>query len=269
MQNCPRKSNDPIGIRSFIKAPDGWRLVSCDFSQIELRVGSFYCRDPKMLEVYRTGGDIHAQTTSIIYGVPYEQAKDKNDPDYKERRTVAKGVNFGLFFGLFPKGLQQQLKYKGGLNPSLEECAAILASIRAGYPRLSAWQEETKRKAAGLCYTETHLGRRRYLPGIMSTDWGRRSFAERCALNTPIQGTAADILKLAMGRMIDGLAERPWIRPVLQIHDELVFLVEENHVKEGVCFVKECMEEKPFPGFDVPLVAEAAVGKDFGNLEEV
>ena len=69
--------------------------------------------------------------------------------------------------------------------------------------------------------------------------------------------------------MIDGLAERPWIRPVLQIHDELVFLVEENHVKEGVCFVKECMEEKPFPGFDVPLVAEAAVGKDFGNLEEV
>ena len=77
-------------------------LVSCDFSQIELRVGAFYCRDPKMLETYRSGGDIHAQTTSVIFGVPYAQAADKNDPDYKERRTIAKGVNFGACFGLFP-----------------------------------------------------------------------------------------------------------------------------------------------------------------------
>ena len=106
MQNCPRKTNDPVGIRSFIKAPEGCLLVSCDFSQIELRIGSFYCRDPKMLEVYRSGGDIHGQTTSVIYGIPYDQAVDKENPDYKERRTVAKGVNFGLFYGLFPRGLQ-------------------------------------------------------------------------------------------------------------------------------------------------------------------
>ena len=101
MQNCPRKTNDPVGVRSFILAPEGHVLVSCDFSQIELRVGAFYCRDPKMLETYRSGGDIHAQTTSVIFGVPYAQAADKNDPDYKERRTIAKGVNFGACFGLF------------------------------------------------------------------------------------------------------------------------------------------------------------------------
>ena len=184
-QNMPRMSNDPIGIRSCIRAGEGKVLVSCDMSQIELRLGAFYCRDPKMLEIYRTGGDIHAQTTSIIYGVSYDQAKDRNDPDYKEHRTIAKGVNFGLFYGLFPRGLQQQLKYKAGLNPTLEECENILASIRAGYPGLRIWQEETKRKTGELGFAQTFLGRRRYLPGIRSEDWGRKSFAERCALNTP------------------------------------------------------------------------------------
>ena len=268
-QNMPRKSNDPVGIRSFIKAPEGKLLVSCDFSQIELRIGSFYCRDPKMLEVYRTGGDIHAQTTSVIYGIPYDQAKDKDNPDYKERRTVAKGVNFGLFFGLFPRGLQRQLKYKAGLNPTMEECETILANIRAGYPNLDIWQAETKAKATKLGYTRTFFGRRRYLTGIKSADWGRKSFAERCALNTPIQGTAAEILKLAMGRLIAGLPDRPWLWPLLQIHDELVFEIPEGKLDEAVAFIRECMEAQPFPELDVPLVAEASYGPDFGHMKEM
>jgi DNA polymerase-1 len=269
MQNCPRKTNDPVGIRSFIKAPEGCLLVSCDFSQIELRIGSFYCRDPKMLEVYRKGGDIHGQTTSVIYGIPYDQAVDKENPDYKERRTVAKGVNFGLFYGLFPRGLQRQLKYKAGLNPTFEECETILANIRAGYPNLSRWQEQTKRKASGCCYSQTFLGRRRYLPGIMSADWGRKSFAERCALNTPVQGTAADILKLALGRLLVGLPDRPWLRPLLQIHDELVFEIPEGKLDEAVAFIRECMEARPFDELDVPLVAEASYGPDFGHMKEM
>ena len=269
MQNCPRKTNDPVGIRAFIKAPEGKMLVSCDFSQIELRIGSFYCRDPKMLEVYRTGGDIHAQTTSVIYGIPYEQAVDKNNPDYKERRTVAKGVNFGLFYGLYAHGLQTQLTFKAGLKPTRRECKTILGSIRQGYPRLQIWQEETKQTAARRKYVETWLGRRRYLKNITSEDWGERSSAERCALNTPIQGTAADILKLAMARMLPGLAERPWLRPLLQIHDELVFEVPEDRVREAVAFIRECMEAKPFPELDVPLVAEAAVGPDFGHMKDL
>ena len=268
MQNCPRKTNDPVGVRSFILAPEGHVLVSCDFSQIELRVGAFYCRDPKMLETYRSGGDIHAQTTSVIFGVPYAQAADKNDPDYKERRTIAKGVNFGACFGLFPRGLQRQLKFKAGLEKSLPECEAIIANLKAGYPNLARWQEQAKQAAMRRQYTQTFLGRRRYLPGIRSQDWGRRSFAERCALNTPIQGTAADILKLALGRLIAGLPGRPWLRPLLQIHDELVFEVPRERLQEAVTYIQTCMDAQPFPEMDVPIVAEAAYGPDFGHMTD-
>jgi DNA polymerase-1 len=269
MQNCPRKTNDPVGIRSFIVAPEGHVLVSCDFSQIELRVGAFYCRDEKMLEIYRSGGDIHAQTTGVIFGIPYAQAVDKGAPDYKERRTIAKNVNFGVFYGLFARGLQRTLKFKAGLAASLEDCDGVIHNLKAGYPALARWQEQAKRAAAARQYTQTFLGRRRYLPGIRSQDWGKRSFAERCALNTPIQGTAADILKLALGRLVERLPERPWLKPLLQIHDELVFELPADRLQEAVAFIRECMEAQPFMEMDVPIVAEAAYGADFGHMEEM
>jgi len=269
MQNCPQKDNDPIGVRKFIIAPAGKVLLSLDFSQIELRVGAFYCRDKRMLETYRTGGDIHAQTTSVIYRIPFEEAADKNAPHYKERRTIAKNCNFGVFYGLFPTGLQRTLKFKAGLNPTLSECETIIQNLKSGYPGLAKWQDEVKKRAAVSCYSETWLGRRRYLLGIRSSDWGKKSFAERCALNTPIQGTAADILKLACGRIISGLPERLWLKPILQIHDELVFELPEDKVDEAVAFIKECMETQPFPEFDVPIVAEASVGRNFGEMKEM
>jgi DNA polymerase-1 len=269
MQNCPQKDNDPIGVRKFIISPAGKVLLSLDFSQIELRVGAFYCRDKRMLETYRTGGDIHAQTTSVIYRIPFEEAADKNAPHYKERRTIAKNCNFGVFYGLFPTGLQRTLKFKAGLNPTLSECETIIQNLKSGYPGLAKWQDEVKKRAAVSCYSETWLGRRRYLLGIRSSDWGKKSFAERCALNTPIQGTAADILKLACGRIISGLPERLWLKPMLQIHDELVFELPEDKVDEAVVFIKECMETQPFPEFDVPIVAEASVGRNFGEMKEM
>lgn len=269
MQNCPRKDNDPIGVRGLIVAPSGCVLLSLDFSQIELRVGAYYCRDEKILDTYRHGGDIHAQTTSVIYHIPFERAVDKNAEHYKERRTIAKNCNFGVFFGLFPRGLQRTLKFKAGLDTSLGDCERIITNLKAGYPRLAEWQEVVKRQAEGRKYSETWLGRRRYLPGISSSDWGKKSFAERCALNTPIQGTAADILKLALARLIVGLPERPWLRPLLQIHDELVFEVPEDKTDEAVSFIKTCMEAQPFPQFDVPIIAEAACGPNFGELAEM
>ncbi len=269
LQNCPRKDNDPIGIRKFIVAPEGKLLMSLDFSQIELRVGAFYCRDEKMLETYRKSGDIHAQTTSVIFGIPFSQAVDKGANFYKERRTIAKNCNFGVFYGLFPKGLQKTLKFKAGLDKSLDECTEIIDNLKAGYKGLETWQREIKRQAAEHGYTETYLGRRRYLPNITSADWGKKSFAQRCALNTPIQGTAADILKLAMGRIIKGLSERLWLKPLLQVHDELIFEVPEDKVNEAVNFVKKCMEQQPFKGFDVPIIAEVEVGKTFGTLHEI
>lgn len=268
-QNMPRKTNDPIGIRNFVKAPDGKVIISLDFSQIELRVGAFYCRDEKMLQTYRDNGDIHAQTTSVIFGVSYDEAKDKNAPNYKEHRTIAKNVNFGVFYGLFPKGLQGTLKFKAGVEKTIEECEGIIANLKAGYKNLAIWQENTKAEAYKNVYTETWLGRRRYLPSIRSEDWGKKSFAERCSMNTPIQGTAADILKMAIARILEGLSERPWLEPILQIHDELTFIIPEDKLDEAVAFVRECMEVQPFSEFDLPLVAEGAVGHTFGTMEEL
>lgn len=269
LQNCPRKDNDPVGVRNFIAAPEGRLIVSLDFSQIELRVGAFYCRDEKMLDVYRRGGDIHAQTTTVIYGIPFSEAIDKSAPHYKERRTIAKNCNFGVFYGLFAAGLQKTLRFKAGLDISKQDCENIIDSLKAGYPGLTRWQDETKKRAATTLYAETWLGRRRYIVGILSTDWGKRSFAERCAMNTPIQGTAADIIKLAMARIVQGIKERPWLKPFLQIHDELVFEIPADKLDEAVSFVKACMEEQPFTDFDVPIIAEAAYGINFGDLVEM
>ena len=268
-QNMPRKTNDPIGVRNFIKAPEGCLILSLDFSQIELRVGAFYCRDERMLDTYRKSGDIHAATTSVIFGVSYEEAQDKHSVNYKEHRTIAKNVNFGTFYGLFPRGLQKTLKFKAGVEKSVSECEEILFNLKHGYKGLTSWQEETKAEAARRMYSETWLGRRRYLPGITSDNWGQKSFAERCALNTPIQGTAADILKLAITRILKGLPEREWLKPILQIHDELTFIIPEDRLSEAVAFIRACMEEKPFPEFDLPLIAEASAGPTFGMMEEL
>ena len=134
---------------------------------------------------------------------------------------------------------------------------------------MSSWQQVTKDDAARRGYTETWLGRRRYLPDIRSDDWGRKSYAERCALNTPIQGTAADIIKLAMARILKGLPAREWLKPVLQIHDELLFFAPEDKVHEAADYIRACMEAKPFDEFDIPLKVEVAVGRNYGEMAEL
>ncbi|MCL2072173.1 MAG: DNA polymerase, partial [Oscillospiraceae bacterium] len=218
---------------------------------------------------YRTGGDIHALTTAVTYKIPLAEAEDKSHPLYKERRTIAKNCNFGTFFGLFPRGLQRTLHFKAGLQVELHECETIIRNLKLGYPRLSQWQEEVKKSAGFRAYTETWLGRRRNIPDIRSATWSVKAFAERVAMNTPIQGTAADILKLSLGRIIKGLPDRPWLKPLLQIHDELVFEIPENEVKNAVFFIKNCMEMRPFDEFNVTIVAESSVGRRFVELKEL
>lgn len=171
LQNMPRKDNDPVGIRNFLTASEGYIFVDFDFSQIELRVGSWYCRDKKMLETYMNDGDIHAQTTSVIYNIPFDEATDKNAPHYKEHRSIAKNCNFGVFYGLFPNGLMRNLK-KAGIEKTKAECADIIANLKNGYPMLSSWQEITKTEAQNAGYSETAFGRRRILKGIYSPDMG-------------------------------------------------------------------------------------------------
>ena len=179
LQNMPRKDNDPVGVRLLMIPSGGAAFLDFDFSQIELRVGAYYCRDKIMMDTYRTGGDIHAGTTAVIFGIPVEQALNKTAPAYKERRTIAKNVNFGVFYGLFPRGLQHTLKCKAGIEKSVEECAAIIGNLKAGYPELTEWQQRTIRRARLDGYTESSFGRRRYLPDIRDRDdWARRSFTE-------------------------------------------------------------------------------------------
>ena len=269
LQNMPRKGSDPIGVRQFVVAPEGSSFLDFDFSQIELRVGAFYCRDKIMMDTYKNGGDIHASTTSVIFNIPVEEAIDKNNPDYKERRTIAKNVNFGTFYGLFPRGLQRTLKFKAGVEKTVEECEAIIGNLKAGYPALTEWQQNTIKQARLDGYTETSFGRRRYLPNIKSGDWGLRSFSERCALNTPIQGTAAEILKLAMRELIVALKDKPYIRPILQIHDELLFEVDAGHEDEAIGIIRAAMERQPFETFDIPIIAEGEHGTCFGKLTEL
>lgn len=270
LQNMPRKGNDPIGVRQFVIAPKGSSYLDFDFSQIELRVGAFYCRDPIMMQTYREGGDIHAATTSVIFGIAVEEAVDKDNPDYKERRTIAKNVNFGTFYGLFPRGLQHTLQFKAGLVKTVGECEAIIGNLKAGYPGLVTWQQDTIRNARVNGYAETSFGRRRYLPNINNrAEWGKRSFAERCSMNTPIQGTAAEILKLAMRELIFQLKDKPYIRPILQIHDELLFEVDDGHEQEAINIIRSAMERQPFEGFDIPIVAEGEHGLCFGKLHEL
>lgn len=268
LQNMPRKSNDPIGIRNLIKAPEGSLILSLDFSQIELRFGTFYCKDKVMMETYQNNGDIHAATTSVIFDISADEAQDKHNENYKERRTIAKSVNFGVFYGLYPNGLKDIL-LKAGISKTQDECKEIIDNIKKGYPGLTVWQNKTKAEVAERKYCETWSGRRRYLPEIVSEDWNQKSTAERQALNHLIQGTAADVIKLAMVRILDGLSDRPWLKPILQIHDELVFVVPKEKLEEAVMFVRSCMEEKPFAEFDIPLIAEAAAGPNFGEMEEL
>ena len=267
LQNMPRKSNDPIGIRNLIKAPEGSLILSLDFSQIELRLGAWHSKDKVMMEIYQSNGDIHAATTSVIFDISYDEAQDKKNENYKERRTIAKAVNFGVFYGLFPNGLKDIL-LKAGINKSIDECKEIIDNIKKGYPGLTVWQNRTKTEVEQKLYCETKFGRRKYFPEIISDDWNQKSSAERRAMNYLIQGTAADMIKMAMVRILEGLSERPWLKPILQIHDELVFIVPKEKLEEAFTFVRSCMEEKPFAEFDIPLIAEAAAGPDFGEMEE-
>ena len=266
LQNLPRKDNDPLGIRRLFVPREGYVFLDFDFSQIELRVGADYCKDSKMIKAFMEDFDIHAMTTSIIYKISLEEAMDRNHKDYKKRRTIAKNCNFGVFFGLFPKGLQRTLFYKGGIEISEEECVNIIKSIKEGYPRLSKWQREAIDLARDKGYARSKTGRRRYLGEINSNNWQRRSMAERCALNTPIQGTAAEIIKIAMARILRELPERDYIKPLLQIHDELLFEVKEDKLKEAIEFIKEAMEKAPFKNFKVPIKVEYSTGYNFQDI---
>ena len=267
LQNQCQPGNDYVGVRNFIVSPEGWLLMEADYSQVELRIVAYLSQDAVMLDAYKNGEDIHSITTSAVFGISREEAADKHHSEYKHRRTVAKGTMFGILYGIGAKGLSVNLKASAGVRASVEQCEQYIAGIKARYTNLATWQQYAKETARRRQYAQTALGRRRYLPGIRSQDFRRRASSERMAMNTPVQGLAADCLKLAMGRLVKTLADKPYIRPVMTVHDSLVFEVRADHVDEAAALVKGCMEALPPLENFMPLVAEVAVGERYGELE--
>ena len=218
LQNIPVRTESGRQVRRAFVADAGRRLLSADYSQIELRVLAHLSQDSSLLEAFRRGEDIHAATASQMFNVPVNQVD-------AEQRRIAKVLNFGVIYGLGPYGISQQTGF------SREEGRNFIDTYLSRYPGINGYLESVKEQTRGMMYAETLLGRRRYLPDIQSSNHNIRAAAERMAINMPIQGTAADIMKKAMisvrARMIN---EQMRSAMILQVHDELVFEVPDEEM---------------------------------------
>lgn len=231
LQNIPVRRDEGARIReAFISRRPGWVLVSADYSQIELRVLAHVAADPALIDAFRSGQDIHVRAASEVFGVPPEEVTPA-------MRGAAKAINFGIVYGISSFGLAK------GAGISQEEARNYIESYFARYQGVAEYQGAIVKSAREKGYVTTIFGRRRYLPGITSRNWAQRSFAERTALNTPIQGTAADIIKKAMLRADQAIRDAGLpAYMILQVHDELVFEVREDAALEAARVIRDAME---------------------------
>ncbi len=255
LQNIPVRTEEGRKLRTAFIAEEGTTLLSVDYSQIELRLAAEICDEPALKQAFAEGQDIHAATASQVFGVPIEGM----DPMV---RRQAKAINFGIIYGISAFGLAQNLAIPMG------EARTFIETYFARYPGIQDYMERTKKTAREQGYVTTLFGRRIHTPMIADKAPNRRSFAERAAINAPIQGTAADVIKRAMIRIPPALARAGLsARMLLQVHDELLFEVPEAEVEETSALVREIMENAPFPALDlpVPLVADAGIGKTWAE----
>ncbi|MES2203145.1 MAG: DNA polymerase [Patescibacteria group bacterium] len=254
LQNIPIKSDLGRAIRHAFVADKGFKLVSFDYSQIELRLAAILSGDEGLQEIFKEGRDVHTEVAARVFGV------SAHNVDYEQRRR-AKVINFGLLYGMGVSALQQSL----GTNR--KDAQEFYNQYLAAFPRLAAYLEEVKADAARIGYTETLFGRRRYMDGIHSSIPYVRAAAERMAINAPLQGTSADLIKLAM---IEIDKEFPGIL-LLQVHDELVFEIKDNKVGEFAPKLKAIMEsvvpKKDAKG--VPITVEGKAGDNWGEMEKI
>ncbi len=255
LQNIPVRTVLGRRIRAAFIAPTGCLLLSADYSQIELRILAHLADIPALKQAFADGLDIHAMTASEIFGVPLEQVD-------RETRRRAKAINFGIIYGISAFGLARQL----GIGR--EEAGTIIETYFERFPGIRDYMEEQKRRARHQGHVTTLFGRRIHTPDINAKNPTLRGFAERAAINAPIQGTAADIIKRAMVRMPQaleaaGLCEKA--RMLLQVHDELLFEVKEDAVEETGRLVKRVMEDAPAPRvqLSVPLVVDIGTGRNW------
>jgi len=253
LQNIPIRTELGRGIRAAFIAEPGHLLLTADYSQIELRLLAHFSRDPLLVEAFRRGDDIHTLTASQVFGVPPLMVTP-------EHRRQAKAVNFGIVYGLSAFGLSQQLGIETG------DAKQFIANYFERYQGVRAFIDKTLAEAQRELKVRTLFGRVRPIPDINSKNVNQRGFAERTAVNTPLQGTAADLIKIAMVRIDAVLRERGLqSRMTLQVHDELVFEVPQNEVETMKTLVREHMEHAH--ELTVPLQVEIAVGANWRDLE--
>ena len=263
IQNIPVRTDEGRAIRKAFMAEDGFKIVSLDYSQIELRIAAFLSGDEKLIEIFKNGEDVHRGVASRVFGVKEHEVT----PDMRRR---AKVINFGILYGMGVNALRTNL----GPETSRLEAQEFLNAYFNTFTRLAEYLEETKVFARKHGYTETFFGRKRHFSGINSSLPFIRAQAERMAINAPIQGTSADIIRIAMIR-IDSLLTKDLlkdeVRMIMQVHDELVFEIKDEKVAEFVPLIAACMEDvldgEVTKG--VPLRAEAKVGKNWEELEAI
>lgn len=249
LQNLPIRSERGQFIRRAVIPDEGCLFLSADYSQIELRLMAHFSQDPHMMEAFRNGQDVHAATAAKIFGVPLEQVS-------KDQRRRAKTANFGIIYGISAFGLSQQL------DCPRAEAKQLIDDYFAAFPKVIDFIEKQKEFARSHGYVETLFGRKRYLPDILSQNSVVRSFAERNAVNAPIQGTAADIIKMAMVSIHRRLkAEGLRAQMIMQVHDELNFNVPEAEVERVKDIVVSEMQNAVH--LSVPIIAECGVGKNW------
>ncbi|MBS9960743.1 DNA polymerase I [Vibrio alginolyticus] len=250
LQNIPIRNEAGRRIRQAFVAPSGHKILAVDYSQIELRIMAHLSGDQTLLDAFRDGKDIHAATAAEIMGVSIEDVSS-------EQRRRAKAVNFGLIYGMSAFGLAKQLGIPRG------EAQAYMDTYFERYPGVMQYMEDTRSTAADKGYVETIFGRRLHLPEIKSRNGMRRKAAERAAINAPMQGTAADIIKKAMLLVDQWIQEEGngRVKLLMQVHDELVFEVEESSLSEIESKVQKLMESAA--ELKVPLVAEAGHGDNW------
>lgn len=254
LQNIPVRTEIGKRIREIFIPGEGYDwLMACDYSQVELRVLAHMAQDKLLLESFLHGQDVHARTAAEVFGVPLAEVDSM-------MRTRAKAVNFGIVYGISDFGLAKQLDISRG------EAADYIKSYFARYTGVKQYMDDTVKHARQQGYVATMFGRRRYLPDIRHSNFNLRSFAERTAINTPIQGTAADIIKIAMLNVEQALAEAGVkSRILLQVHDELVLEVVEAERELVAGLVKKAMEAAAV--LSVPLTADVAWGKNWAQTK--
>jgi DNA polymerase-1 len=250
LQNIPIRNDEGRRIRQAFVAPHGWKILAVDYSQIELRIMAHLSGDKALLDAFRQGKDIHAATAAEIIGVDIEQVTS-------EQRRRAKAVNFGLIYGMSAFGLSKQLGIPRG------EAQQYMDTYFERYPGVMQYMEDTRALASEKGYVETIFGRRLHLPEIKSRNGMRRKAAERAAINAPMQGTAADIIKKAM-LLVDEWIQAEGdgkVKLLMQVHDELVFEVESSSLGEIESKVQKLMESAA--ELAVPLVADSGHGDNW------